>query len=54
MKLLEEKKRLRSTVNASIQALDRVIYTNMDIAEYIANYDEPPAKHHNSSNEENV
>ena len=53
IKLLEEKKRLDSAVNASIRALDQVIFTNTDIDEYIANYNEPLAERHNSSNREN-
>ena len=54
MKLLEEKKGLRSAVNASIHALVQVICTNMDIEEYIAKYEEPPVKRHGSSDKENV
>ena len=52
---VEGEKGLRSAVNASIRALDQVNNTNMDIEEYyVANYEEPPAKRHNSSDKGNV
>ena len=50
-KLLEGKKGLRtysSAVNALIRALDQVIYINMDVDDYIANYDDSETKRHNS------
>ena len=54
MKQLVDKKGLRSAVNASIWALDKVIFTNMDVDEYIVNCDEPEAKRHNSDNKEHI
>ena len=49
-KLLEKKKELHSAsaVNASVRALDQLIFTSMDVDDYIASYNESGAKRHNS------
>ena len=45
---LLEKEKMRSAVNASVRALDQLIFTNMDIDDYILSCNESDAKRHNS------
>ena len=43
-------KRVRSATNALIRTLDQVIYANMDVDDYIGNYNDSEPKRHISGN----
>ena len=53
-KLLENKKELRSAVNASVRALDQLIFSNMDVDNYISNLSDSDAKRHNNGDKKNA
>ena len=52
-KLLENKKELRSAVNASVRVLDQLILSNMDVDDYIASFGDSEAKRHNNGDKKN-
>ena len=47
-KLLKNKKELRSAVNASVRALDQLVFSNMDVGDYIASFNDSEAKRHDN------
>ena len=54
-KLLENKKELRSAVNASVCALCRSTYfSNMDVDNYISNFSDSDAKRHSNGDKKNA
>ena len=47
-KLLENKKEFCSAVNASVRALDQLIFSNMEVDDYIASFNDSEAKRHDN------
>ena len=53
-KLLENKKELRSAVNTSVRVLDQLIFSNIDVDDYISNFSDSDAKCHNNGDKKNA
>ena len=52
--LPETKKELRNAINASMRALDQLIFTNMDVDDYIVSLNESDSKRHNNGDKKNA
>ena len=44
---------MRSAVNASVRALDQLVFPNMDVDDYIASFNDSEAKRHNNGDKKN-